>query len=527
MNRAPSGHTQQPDAQVADHSIADATPTDPVGVIRLRRLSRGIGLFWQGITYTFLLIVLVAIFTQQPTLLGQPRGWAILALSLVFGAWYHAGYAWLLDANRNTHWQSLTGANLPPDAWRGFVVWAVAFTLNLALYALNHDFMWMLWSIYGVSFTVWPLPYALVLFAPTALAIFATNGWLPTDWRPMSLVWFVASVGLFCIYTATAYLPLILLRGRFDRERMFADLETSHRALAEAHRQLEAASARDRELAALRERGRIARDMHDTLGHSLALIAVKLDAAQRLRPMDGARADREIVATQTIARAALAELRETLTELRAALPEQPPLGEALARLAREAGERAGWHITYNLAPDLENLDASDEGAYAALLRVGAEALANAERHAHAHNVALTLARDGCDLLLRVQDDGVGVLTTNPPQARPTTRDTDATRMVAVEAPATTSARTLTGDPTTGAHVGAHATNDAADTDGDAAEEDAIISSPPGHYGVTGMRERVAEVGGRFSIGPAPSDGAHGSYAARGTVVEARIPARSF
>ncbi|HUY76071.1 MAG TPA: histidine kinase [Ktedonobacterales bacterium] len=507
-------------------------PATPVAITSLRNFSQGIGSFWQGITYAFLLIVLVATFVQQPALLRQPRGWAILALSAVFGAWYYVAFTRLIDVSHSDHWQALMGRRLPPSAWRGFVVWAVAFALTLGLYALDHNFMWMLWSVYGVSFAVWPLPYALALFAPTALAIFATEGWLPTNWQPISLVWFAVSVGMFCIYTAMAYLPFILLRGRFERERMFTDLETSHRALAEAHRQLEVASARDREFVALRERGRIARDMHDTLGHSLALIAVKLDAAQRLRTVDGPRADHEIAATQGIARAALAELRAALAELRAALPEQPSLGEALARAAREAGERAGWRVTYDLAPDLGALD---DAAYAALLRVGAEALANAESHARAHNVTLTLVRDACDLVLRVQDDGVGVLTTNPPLARMVTRQIGAARMVAIGtpvAPASADASALSAKlddwavATERAQRAERAEPIGAGESDAASERNANIDSPPGHYGITGMRERMTEVGGRFSIGPVCDGGGGGEYA-RGTVVEARVPARGF
>ncbi len=515
------------DASAIHHPIANLAPDDPVSLVRLRGFSRGIGYFWQGISYVFLLSVLAAVFAQQPQLIAQPRGWAILVLSVVFGAWYYVGFTRLLDASHDSHWQALMRTSLPLDAWRGFVVWAVALALNLALYALNPDFKWMLWSVYGVSFAVWPLPYALALFTPTAAAIFVTQSWLPTNWQPMSIIWFIISVAMFCIYTAMAYLPFILLKGRFDRERVFADLEASHRALAEAHRQLEAASARDREWAALRERGRIARDMHDTLGHSLALIAVKLDAAQRLRGVDGARADREIVGAQGAARAALAELRATLAELRAALPEQAPLGEALARLARETGERAGWHVTYDITPDLDDLgdlgdhNALDDPAYAALLRVGAEALTNAERHAHAHNVTLTLAREGCDVLLRVQDDGVGILTTNPPIAS-RRREASRAQMVAV------------GAPSAAASVSANRASEAAPGDnaddeseaGAPSEANVVIESPQGHYGVTGMRERMAEVGGRFSIGPACDDASDGRTP-HGTVVEARVPMRGL
>ncbi len=370
------------------------------------------------------------------------------------------------------HWRDLTEPRLSPNAWRGFVFWAVTFALTLALTALDHTFAWLIWIVYGVSFSVWPLPYGLALFIPTAATIFYTQGWLPTNVSPNTLFQFVVGVAVFCIYTATAYLPFVLLRGRFERERIFNDLEASHRELAEAHRQLEESSMRDRELARLRERGRIAREMHDTLGHSLALIAVKLDAAQRLRGIDAPRADAEIAATQTIARSALSDLRATLADLKTAHPQQEvPLGETLARAAREAGARAGWQVTYDISPDLPELN---DQTYAALLRVGQEAIANSERHAHARNVRLALTRVGCEIVLQLQDDGVGVLTTNPPQRTP-------------------------------ARVGVPTEADAPD----------IVHSPAGHYGITVMRERMEEIGGRFTIGSA-------SGAAHGTLVEARV-----
>src|SRR5579863_345543 len=99
-------------------------------------------------------------------------------------------------------------------------------------------------------------------------------------------------------------------------------------------------------------------------------MAVKLDAAQRLRPVDAARADREVTATQAIARSSLAELRATIADLRAPTSARAPLGETLARQARELGLRAGWQVTYDVAADLGELD---DAVYESLLRIGGEA----------------------------------------------------------------------------------------------------------------------------------------------------------
>jgi signal transduction histidine kinase len=160
-----------------------------------------------------------------------------------------------------------------------------------------------------------------------------------------------------------------------------------------------------RVLAVLRERGRLARDLHDTLGHTLVLVAVKLEAARRLREVDAARADCELAATQEIVRQAMADFRASLDALRAPSQGCEPLALALARRAREAGQRAGWRVIFDVSPEMGGLN---DRVHEALLRVGGEALTNAERHAGARTLRLTLQPAPDDtVLLRVADDGVG------------------------------------------------------------------------------------------------------------------------
>lgn len=121
-----------------------------------------------------------------------------------------------------------------------------------------------------------------------------------------------------------------------------------------------------------------------------------------------------------------------------------------------------------------------------MLRVGLEALTNVEHHARAHSVRLELRRECDDVVLRVIDDGQGVLLTNPPSA-----------------------------PVAAASF-AQARNESA-TERLSQAQTPVITSAPGHYGITGMRERVTALGGRFHIGPADEQG-------HGTIVEARVPA---
>lgn len=253
--------------------------------------------------------------------------------------------------------------------------------------------------------------------------------------------------------------------------------ERADRAIAPdgAHRQLADAAERERELAVLRERERLARDLHDTIGHALVLASVKLEAVLRLRAVDPARADHEIVAPQSVLRGTMTELRVTLANLRA--PDHPPesLAQALSTRAEEAGRRAGWRLTLAMDGDLGDLDAC---VYEAWLRVGTEALANAEKHAEASAVTVSLGREGDTIVLQVADDGKGIAGMRVEQ--PALVGANGSRMAAPDSPGR-------GAP----------------------------SSPPGHYGITGMRERVESVRGTLAITSGP-DG-------RGTIVETRVP----
>lgn len=448
----------------------------------LRRFGEGIGAFWRIVCYVGMALALLSVLATNPGFYGSPPGWVALCLAACYLFVFTRGTCWVAGENTNTYWKLRFEQGRVLHPWRAVALWAALLALSVALITLNDNFVWLIWIPFGMSFSLLPMPRSLALVTPTLLLALAYYHALPTSFSPPALLQFAGLVlGLAC-YSAVIYMPIVLLRGRFQRERMFLELQQSHHELEEAHQRLEQAADHERELAVLRERGRLARDMHDTLGHSLALMTVKLEAAQRLRAVDPARADHEVMATQAIARDALAELRTAITDLRARGNAHESLGCTLVGAAQDIAARTGWQLTCEVAPDVEPID---ERVYEALLRTGVEALANIERHAEARVVHLTLARQGEMILLRIEDDGRGILTTNPPQR------------VEVRVPS--------GDEQAHANVSV----------GKEARRDTIIS-PPGHFGITGMRERTTGAGGAFTI-DAGADG-------HGTRVEVRLPA---
>lgn len=212
---------------------------------------------------------------------------------------------------------------------------------------------------------------------------------------PWRWVWpAVGAAALVCLAVLVAddgsglfFLPPICLLTAFGI-RGTGYLITVNRELQEAREEL----ARN---AVAEERLRFARDLHDLLGHSLSLIALKSEVARRLAERDPARAQQEMADVEEAARRALAEVRDAVSGYR-----QVSCGQALAE-ARAALTGAG--ITVRL-PD--RVPALPGGVDAALGWVVREATTNVLRHSGAGTVTVDLAEDGVRAVLTVTDDGV-------------------------------------------------------------------------------------------------------------------------
>ena len=148
----------------------------------------------------------------------------------------------------------------------------------------------------------------------------------------------------------------------------------------------------ERQLAVVAERERVARDVHDTLGHSLTLLTVKAELAERLVDRDPDAAKAELAQIRSLTREALAEVRATVAGLRVAR-----LGDELES-ARRALADAG--VEADVPADPEVVDPRHRIVVAWTLR---EAVTNVVRHARARRCVVRLASDG----IVVEDDGIG------------------------------------------------------------------------------------------------------------------------
>jgi signal transduction histidine kinase len=229
----------------------------------------------------------------------------------------------------------------------------------------------------------------LALFALLVVAtaiVLAVGGSTVGNALPV-LIWWGAAIGI----------------GRGLRER-----QTLVELLRERSARLERDRERDMADAALEERGRIARELHDVIAHAVSLMVVQASAERRLLAVDQQRTADTLETIETSGREALGELRRLLGVLRASGPErlapQPGL-DALPDLLEE-GRRGGHEITLDVEGDPVRLPAGlDLTAY----RILQEGLTNVRKHAPGAAVEISLRWRAAELEIELADDGPGPL----------------------------------------------------------------------------------------------------------------------
>jgi signal transduction histidine kinase len=186
--------------------------------------------------------------------------------------------------------------------------------------------------------------------------------------------------------------------------RIAAGERRARASLGEAYRLLRENAAQVEELAVTRERNRLAREIHDSLGHYLTVVNVQIGAAQAIFNQDSKRALDHLSKAQTLTQEGLTEVRRSVAALRASPAESRPLPEALAKLV-EQWNATGMRAILTIVGTPRQLSPQ---ADLTLYRAAQEALTNVSRHAHATQVELTLNyADDESVLLAAQDDGGG------------------------------------------------------------------------------------------------------------------------
>lgn len=198
------------------------------------------------------------------------------------------------------------------------------------------------------------------------------------------------------------------------------------------------------QLVVVEERERIARDLHDGIIQAIYGVALSLEDVPSMMADEPAEASARVDRAIDSLNLTIREIRNFILGLRSELLHGADLIAGLATLASEFSATAPSEIQLDVAVAPETAAGIPLGHRVQLLQMTREALSNAARHARARQIVILARRDDDQLVLRIEDDGIGF--------------------------------------------------------------DPIVPPPPGHLGLANLRDRAASLGGSISIESAPGDG---------------------
>lgn len=319
---------------------------------------------WHGLVYLSLAIPTVVVLAD-----GDSPVVLIPAAAMALGHW--------LVVQR--HPENL-GRVVPTSAC--LAVAGAGFAL---LVALDDVYVFTLWGLYTAAFSMLGSWGAVPVVGYTAIAAALAPDALSPGSAAVTAA-FVVFLGLF--------IESIIRQSRQRRDALML--------LRAARAELDAAA---RETGVLEERQRLARELHDTVAQGLISVITQLEGARD--GGDPRRIDRALDGARDTLRGA----RRAVQALRPAELDDAELPDALAQVAERWGGETG--IVAHLEVTGEAI-ALHPDAELALIRVAQEALANARRHAEAHEVTLTLSYMDDLVVLDARDDGRGFDPTQVP-----------------------------------------------------------------------------------------------------------------
>ncbi|MEZ4868754.1 MAG: sensor histidine kinase [Caldilineaceae bacterium] len=352
---------------------------------------------------TFILLMATAYITSIgvaiPIFGILPSGdaqWIALALFLIFNFFVTVAYLY-----RNRQWFIHLAIAAEASCILGLCLLSPAVCDNAVI---------LLFVISSCATLLLPIRPALAwivsLYFTSLFALAFTFGWTET-------LGYLSAAGGHMLFGGFGYLLRQNTAARLHTEQLLEDLRT-------AHRQLQEYTTQAQRLAVAEERNRLAREMHDALGHRLTVAVLQLEGAQRLIPTDPERAATMVGAMREQVKEALADVRKTVTALRTeeqtasvsntTTPSLPAatahsLTTDLTNLIATFQEATGLPIKTTLPATLPPLASSQR---LALYRAAQELLTNVQRHAEATHAALSLTVAPEQIVLTVTDNGIGM-----------------------------------------------------------------------------------------------------------------------
>ena len=260
--------------------------------------------------------------------------------------------------------------------------------LFIGLVITAWHYSWPAVVFYAVETTI--LEITLLQILPYAIA--------PTASHAMLYIAIIRSVSFLVV---GYYISQLMQRLREQQNQ-----------LIEANIQLTHYASTLEQLTISRERNRMARELHDTLAHTLSALSVQLETARAYWKVEPDTAYDLLSQSLEATRSGLGETRRALKSLRASPLEDLGISLALQNLARSAKERGKLTLTLSLPEQGSTLSPDVEQC---IYRVAQEAIENVLHHANAQTLSVTLAMEEDEIFLTVEDDGIGMDKKHHPQ----------------------------------------------------------------------------------------------------------------
>ncbi len=351
------------------------------------------------------MILLIISFAIQPPNLSHAKGqkqmrW-LLIMTIAVAALEVAAMPFVFQYTFNE--LVVRGAIKMPEAMRQFLTAGFRLPLEAPLFFVLLPTVLGAWLSGRRGHWRWSLFAIGIVFIGMVIG-FEVSGFDRAEFRisqpmvgivPQALVVFVV-----CYFVATLA----------DRQR------AEHAALEVANRRLETQSQIREQLAITRERMRVARDLHDTLAHSLAAVMVQIDMTDAVLEGEQPHAREVLASTRELVREGLDNTRQVIGNLRVNLTQDLGFIGTLQQYIDTFQQRSKMSVRLVVEGDEPNLNQAQSDG---LFRIVQESLNNVQRHAQAQNVIVQIAMNetGTLFTMRVQDDGIGFNPTTEAKAR--------------------------------------------------------------------------------------------------------------
>ena len=349
------------------------------------RFWRQFQLLWSGLYV--LATAVAALFGWQNE--GQTPNQRLLGLILcLLLIVTHLGFQWFM--HRTQHTRTPLSAGLP------YIIFSIIAWFGLI--GISPVYYLVLFGLFSQVYIVLPIRFAAVssIIIVTMMGYNETIGsGEPFSWQ-IGLIYLLMGVGSVVL---GAWINAIIDQSE-ERRRLLDQLQATQVELAEA----------ERKAGVLAERQRLAHEIHDTLAQGFISIVMHLETAEQTLPATATATAKQLNQAKETARYNLQTARRVVADLRPELLENQSLPAAIARTVQRWSHSHDIPTTVQttgtpllLHPDLDVM----------LLRATQEALANVHKHAQAQTVTVTLSYMADQVLLDVQDDGVGLNGARP------------------------------------------------------------------------------------------------------------------